>query len=85
MRIEPGVCRSMTVLVLPPSGQSDEHHLLSPLLFSDPAAHLVAVQSWQANIEQHDIGSEPRGSLDCRYAVVRLMRFVTAKLQQHRQ
>ena len=75
----------MAIFLLPPAGQRHQHQALSPRLLPDAAAHLVAVQFRQTDIEQHGIGTKPLGGFDGFNAVVGLVRLMSAELQQHRQ
>lgn len=85
MRVETRLVRAMTIFVLPPARERHQQQIFSPWLFSKLAANLVAIETWQADVEQHDVWTQSRGGLDGLNPVMSQMSLVATDLQQHRQ
>src|SRR5262245_17767557 len=47
VRVEAGLARAATVMLLAPAGHGDERHALPARLLPDPARHVVAVERRQ--------------------------------------
>ena len=85
MMIESGLLRLAPIDILAPARDRDHQHLLAPRLLAYAAARIEAVDARQAQVHQHDVGTQTfRGgqSLD---AVVRHERLVPLFLQQDLQ
>ena len=76
----PASLGAVTVFLLPPPSERHEHNVLPPRRFADAAAHFIAIHSWQADVEQHGIGTQPLGGFNRRQAVVHFVRFVASNL-----
>ena len=55
--VEPRRVRPPSILILPPTGQGDEGHLLEPGLLPDSPCHLVTIHPGHSDIQDHDIWS----------------------------
>jgi len=83
--VESGVRGSIAIFFLSPPGQRHDRQLFAPRRLADAAAHFVAVQTRQSDVEEYGVRPEPLGGFDRADAVVRLVRLVAVELQQHRQ
>jgi hypothetical protein len=59
-----------------PAGQGDQHHLLAPRLLADAASRVVAVQTWESDVEQYEVGAKFFRRVDRREAIVRGSGFI---------
>src|SRR5690606_36836012 len=79
---EPGFGGEPLVLVLAPPGQRDEPRVPSVAAPANRPRDLVAVDARQPDVEDDDIGIEPRARLDRLQAVMRDVRLVPGHPQE---
>ena len=73
------------VVVAAEAGHRHQHHALAPGFATDSATGFVAVQLWQVEVQQHDVGLELLRDADRLESVESRGRFVTDHGEQHRE
>ena len=85
MVVEARVARELTVTVLSPSGDRDQHDLVAVRQVAQRARQLVAIELGQTDVEERDVGTLlPRGFQRVR-AVVSRGYLMAERLQQHHE
>ena len=85
MMIEARLLRPSSIDVLPPAGDRDHGDVLAPGLLADAAAGLEAVDPRQAEVHEHDVGTQALGGGKSLHAIVGHERLVSLILEQDLQ
>ncbi len=84
MMVDPRLPRSLAIVAGAVTGDSDDRNFPEAGFRADSGGHLVAVHTREANIQQHDVGSEGPGRDDRVGARVGAFGLMSAQLEQVR-
>lgn len=68
--VESRVARAAAVDLIAPASDGHYGHVLAPCLLAHAPTGVIAAESWQADVQEHDLRSQCPGELDSRLSVV---------------